>query len=56
MAASFLDDADPLFAAQAVQVLARVGGAAGKARLEDALKRETRVTVRSAEARVLGAH
>ncbi|HEX4600640.1 MAG TPA: M1 family aminopeptidase [Gemmatimonadales bacterium] len=55
-AAGLLDDADPLLAAQAVQVLAQVGGTAGKARLQDALKRETRVTVRSAEAGAVGAH
>jgi aminopeptidase N len=48
-----IGDYDPLFAVTAVEVLGRVGGAAGKAKLAEALKKETRVTVRSAMTRVL---
>jgi aminopeptidase N len=55
-ALGFLGDYDPLFAVEAVGVVGQMGGAAGKARLQEELKRETRVTVRREEARVLGAH
>ena len=48
-----LGDYDPLFAVEAVALVRRVGGAAGKAKLVEALKKETRVTVRSAMTRVL---
>ncbi|HET7789500.1 MAG TPA: M1 family aminopeptidase [Gemmatimonadales bacterium] len=48
-----LGDYDPLFAVAAVQVVGQVGGAAGKAKLADALKAETRVTVRLAIERAL---
>jgi aminopeptidase N len=41
-------DYDPLFAVAAVQTAARVGGAPAKAQLTQALRTETRVTVRSA--------
>jgi len=44
-ATKYLDDPDPLFAVSAVQTLARVGGAAGKATLTQRLKVERRVTV-----------
>jgi aminopeptidase N len=43
-----LDDPDPLFAADAVRVLARVGGAAGRATLQARLRTDTRVVVRRA--------
>jgi aminopeptidase N len=46
-------DYDPLFAVAAVGVVARIGGAAGKAQLAEALKKETRVTVRQAMTRAL---
>jgi len=52
-ATRFLDDPDPLFAQGAVSVLGRIGGAAGRARLEVALATETRVHVRAAISRVL---
>jgi aminopeptidase N len=45
-------DYDPLFAVAAVDVVGRVGGAAGKALLLEALKKETRITVRQAIQRV----
>ncbi len=41
-------DYDPLFAVQAVRVVARTGGEEGKALLAGVLRRETRVTVRAA--------
>lgn len=44
----YLDDPDPLFAAVAVRVLARVGGAGGRAALQARLPTETRVLVRRA--------
>ncbi len=44
-ATRYLDDPDPLFAVSAVQTLGRVGGAAGKATLQQQLKVEKRVTV-----------
>ena len=53
VAGRYLDDPDPLFAQGAVSVLGRVGGAAGRARLQAALASETRVHVRAAIARVL---
>jgi aminopeptidase N len=49
-------DPDPLFAAAAVRTVARVGGEAGAAALREALKRETRVTVRLAITRALERH
>jgi aminopeptidase N len=48
VAARALDDPDPLFAATAVRVLARVGGAGARATLQARLGTETRVRVRSA--------
>ncbi len=48
-----LGDYDPLFAIQAVKALAKVGGAAGKRRLEVAQRTETRATVRGAIAEAL---
>ncbi|MFI5235778.1 MAG: M1 family aminopeptidase [Gemmatimonadales bacterium] len=51
-----MGDYDPLFAVQAVRVAARMGGAAGKAALAEALKTETRVTVRATLEEVLAAH
>jgi HEAT repeat protein len=44
-ATKYLDDPDPLFAVSCVQTIARVGGPAGKATLEQRLKVEHRVTV-----------
>lgn len=43
-----IGDYDPLYAVQAVQVLGRIGGAAGRATLERAQTAETRVTVKAA--------
>jgi aminopeptidase N len=43
-----LDDPDPLYAAAAVRIVARVGGTTGKARLARALQTERRVRVRAA--------
>jgi len=48
VALSYIGDSDPLFAAAAVRVVGRVGGATGKAKLEEARKQETRVLVRAA--------
>jgi len=48
-----LDDPDPLFAAQAVQVLARIGGTAGRATLQARLRIESRVLVKRAIEEVL---
>ena len=48
-----IGDPDPLFAAAAAGLVGRVGGTAGKATLAEALKKETRVTVRAAMTRVL---
>jgi aminopeptidase N len=53
VARRYLGDPDPLFAGAAVQVLARAGGAAGRAELTAALATEKRVTVRRAIQRVL---
>ena len=53
VAGRYLDDPDPLFAQGAVSVLGRIGGAAGRARLQAALASETRVRVRAAISRVL---
>jgi hypothetical protein len=49
-----VDDADPLYAIAAVQTLARIGGAAGRARLAAAATTETRPTVRAAITAALG--
>ncbi len=49
-----LGDYDPLYAVQAVGVLGRVGGAAGRTALQRAAASETRVTVKAAIARALG--
>ncbi|MGH7524459.1 MAG: HEAT repeat domain-containing protein, partial [Gemmatimonadales bacterium] len=43
-----IGDYDPLFAAAAVRVLARIGGDAGKAALREAMPHESRVFVRLA--------
>jgi aminopeptidase N len=51
-----IGDADPLFAAAAVRTVARIGGDAGVAALREALKHETRVTVRLAISRALERH
>ena len=48
VALRLIGDYDPLFAVAAVDVVARVGGAAGKARLAEALRTESRVLVRAA--------
>src|SRR5207245_11531231 len=48
-----MGDPDPLFAAAAAGLVGRVGGTAGKPTLAEALKKETRVTVRAAMTRVL---
>ena len=48
-----LNDGDPLFASFAAGVLARVGGDAGHAALQQALARESRVTVKAAIERAL---
>ena len=48
VALRLIGDYDPLFAVSAVRVVAQVGGDAGKAKLRDALKKETRVFVRLA--------
>jgi len=48
VATKYLSDPDPLFAVSAVQTLARIGGPAGKATLEQRLPVEKRVTVSSA--------
>jgi aminopeptidase N len=48
VALRYLGDYDPLFAVAAVRVVARVGGADGKAKLGAALRAEQRVTVRRA--------
>jgi hypothetical protein len=50
-----LGDYDPLYAVQAVRVLAGVGGAAGRAALERAAAAETRVTVKAAIGQALKA-
>jgi HEAT repeat protein len=51
-----LDDPDPLYAVAAVRIVARVGGAAGKARLAQALRTERRVRVRAALQQALAEH
>ena len=56
LATRFLDDPDPLFAESAANVLGRVGGSAGRARLEAQLAAEKRVHVRAAIEAVLHAH
>ena len=48
VALRLIGDYDPRFAVSAVQVVGQVGGDAGKAKLRDALKKETRVFVRVA--------
>jgi len=48
-----LADYDPLYAVQAVAVLGRVGGAAGRTALERAQAKEPRVTVKAAIAQAL---
>ena len=44
-ATKYLDDPDPLFAVSSVQTLARIGGPAGAAALQQQLKTDHRVTV-----------
>jgi HEAT repeat protein len=56
VALRYLGDYDPLFAVSAVGVVARVGGADGKAKLTQALAAERRVTVRRAIQQALGEH
>jgi aminopeptidase N len=56
VALRYLGDYDPLFAVSAVRVVARVGGADGKAKLTQALLAEKRVTVRRAIQQALGGH
>ena len=53
LATRYLDDPDPLFAAAAVRVIARSGGAAARALLLQRYGTEKRVRVRSAIAEVL---
>jgi hypothetical protein len=48
-----LTDGDPLFASYAAATLGRIGGAPGRSVLEQALKLESRVTVRAAIANAL---
>ena len=55
-ATKYLNDPDPLFAVSAVQTLARIGGPAGKATLQQRLAVEKRVTVSSAIRQALAAH
>jgi aminopeptidase N len=54
LALHLIGDYDPLFAAAAVRVLARIGGEAGKAQLRQALAHETRVSVHLAMQQALG--
>jgi aminopeptidase N len=54
VATKYLADPDPLFAVQAVNALAKVGGESGRAALEKAAASETRVTVLAAIRRALG--
>lgn len=56
VALTAIGDYDPLFAVQGVQVAARMGGAAAKARLAEMYKTERRVTVRATMEGVLKAH
>jgi aminopeptidase N len=56
VALRYLGDYDPLFAVAAVQVVGRVGGADGKAKLTAAVPGEKRVTVRLAIQRALAGH
>ncbi|MEP6745951.1 MAG: HEAT repeat domain-containing protein, partial [Gemmatimonadota bacterium] len=49
-------DYDPLFAVQAVRTAAQVGGAGARAKLAEALRTETRVTVRAAIQEALAVH
>lgn len=49
-------DYDPLFAVQAVRTAGRIGGSAARSRLTEALKTESRVTVRAAIQQVLAHH
>jgi HEAT repeat protein len=55
VASRSLDDPDPLFALSAVTLLGRIGGAAGRARLQERLVTEKRVRVRAAIEAVLHA-
>jgi aminopeptidase N len=54
LAARYLADYDPIFAATAAGALAKVGGASGRAKLVAEERKETRVTVRAAIVRALG--
>ena len=54
VALAAVSDYDPLFAVAAVHTAGRMGGAAARARLTEALKTEKRVTVRAAMQQVLG--
>jgi HEAT repeat protein len=54
VATKYIADPDPLFAVQAVNALAKVGGDSGRAALEKAAASETRVTVLAAIHRALG--
>jgi aminopeptidase N len=53
LATRYLDDPDPLFATNAVSVLARIGGAAAHTLLQERYARETRVRVKTAIGREL---
>jgi aminopeptidase N len=55
LALRMIGDYDPLFAAAAVRVVGRVGGAAGQAKLAQAMRTERRVSVRLAMQQALAA-
>ena len=55
LALRLIGDYDPLFASAAVRVVARVGGAGGRAKLAQAMRAEQRVSVRLAMQQVLAA-
>ena len=55
VALGLIGDYDPLFAVSAVRVAGQMGGEAGKAKLREALKKETRVFVRVAMEQALAA-
>jgi aminopeptidase N len=55
-ATNYLGDPDPIFAVIAVQTLARIGGPAGTATLQQRLPAERRVTVADAIRQALAAH
>jgi hypothetical protein len=55
VAAKYVADPDPIFAVAAVRTLARSGGDKARATFDEAMKRETRVTVLAALRHALGA-